>query len=70
MQSPSATPKQKRVKISTKRPKAYYEERVAIVEPMLHATATPIEEVIVQETPGTEPKIGSSGSTKVNVLIL
>jgi hypothetical protein len=29
MQSPSATSKQKRVKILTKRPKAYYEERVA-----------------------------------------
>jgi hypothetical protein len=54
---------------STKQPKAYYEERAHVVEPMLPIATTSIEEVVAQETSNTEPKIGSSGSMKVNVLI-
>lgn len=54
---------------STKRPKSYYEESAPVVEPMLPVATTHIEEVITQETSNIEPKIGSSGSMKVNVFI-
>jgi hypothetical protein len=59
------TPKQKRVKISAKQPKAYYEERAAIIGPTFPMAITPIEETAIKPTLITKPRVGSSFLMKV-----
>jgi hypothetical protein len=59
--SSSAAPKQKRVKVLSKRPKSYYDDRAAVLPPFV----TSIKEVVAQATPITEPKVLSPVAMKV-----
>jgi hypothetical protein len=56
---PVAAPKQKRVKILENWSKAYYEERVVVIEPRLHVVSTCTDKDIMKHMPATESKVVS-----------